>query len=359
MHTKSFRKRAIRIGLVSSNLLILAIVLVFVLQNPKSTSAVTPSILTSTKTVSANPLDQVSSADIALTVARMSSLPETTAVTNQAQSQAAEVATAVSNNNVITKPQVVQTALKSSADIKDYTTQPGDTVTIIASKFGVTSDSIKMSNNLTSDSVSIGAKIVIPPVNGLVYTVSSSDTADTLAAKYHANKDKIVAYNDAEIKGLNPGQRIIIPDAVAPVAVAAAPVAVTKRITASTIAAGGASAGAFAWGNAPVYGSNGYDFGYCTWYVATQIPVPSNWGNANTWAYYAPSSGWSVSKRPVPGSIAQSTRGSEGHVAIVSDVSADGTMIKYSDMNGLAGWGRVGTTPDWVPASHFNNFIYH
>jgi len=33
-------------------------------------------------------------------------------------------------------------------------------------------------------------------------------------------------------------------------------------------------------------------------------------------------------------------------------------MIKYSDMNGLAGWGRVGYSDDWVPASKFPHYIY-
>ncbi len=329
------------------NVFILGVILTFVLQNPRTNA--TPALLSGTpKADVANPLDQVSSADIALTVARLGSLPETTAITNQAQSQAADVAIAASSNNVVSKPQVVATALKSKADIQDYTAVAGDTVPIIATKFGVTSDSIRGSNNLTGDAVAIGAKLAIPPVNGIVYTVNTNDTTDSLAARFRANKDKITAYNDAEIKGLTYGQRIIIPDAVTGSAPAAAPRAAII----------GASAGDFAWGG-PAYGSNGYDYGYCTWYVANRIAVPNNWGNANTWAFYASRSGWMVSKAPVPGSIAQTTAGSQGHVAVVDAVSADGTMIKYSDMNSLAGWGRVGSTANWVPASHFMNYISH
>jgi len=52
----------------------------------------------------------------------MGGLPETTAITNQAQSQAADLAIATSSDDVVAKPQVVATALKSSADIQDYTT---------------------------------------------------------------------------------------------------------------------------------------------------------------------------------------------------------------------------------------------
>jgi surface antigen len=343
MRRQAYRRKVIRGGLLVSNVVILLIIVAFVLAKPPTTS--TSKALSNSETSSvANPLDQVSSADIALTVARLGSLPETTAINNQAQSQAAEVALASTSNNVVNKPQVVATALKSSADIKDYTAVAGDTVSNIAAKFGVTSDSIRWSNGLSGESIAAGTALRIPPVNGIVYNVNAGDTPDSLAAKYHANKDKIIAYNDAEIKGLTPGQRIIIPDAIKDVAV---PTASRAKVT-----------GAFAWGITPVYGSNGYDYGYCTWYVANRIPVPANWGNANTWSYYAPSSGWTVSKRPVAGAIGQTTGPGFGHVALVEAVSDDGTMIKYSDMNGLAGWGRVGTTANWVPATHFNNFIY-
>lgn len=342
LRRKAVRRRAVRVSLLLSNVVVLGVILTVVLQNPSTESLSAPVLSATDTSAVANPLDQVSSADIALTVARLGSLPETTAINNQAQSQAADVAVAASSNNVINKPQVVATALKSSADIQDYTVLAGETVSTIATKFGVTSDSIRWSNNITGDAVAAGTKLVIPPVNGIVYTVNNGDTPDSLAAKFRANKDKIVAYNDAEIKGLTVGKRIIIPDGA--------------QVTTTNYRA--ATQGAFAWGITPVYGSNGYDYGYCTWYAANRVPVPSNWGNANTWAYYAPSSGWTVSKRPVPGAVAQTTGPGYGHVAVVNEVSEDGTMIKYSDMNGLAGWGRVGTTANWVPASKFNNYIY-
>lgn len=345
MRRKTVRRRALRLGLLASNVVILAVILLFVLQNPQTgTSA--PRIAASASTVAANPLDQVSSADIALTVSRMSSLPETTAISNQAQSQAAEVAIASMSNNVVSKPQVVATALKSSADIQDYTAQNGDSVSSIAAKFGVTSDSVRWSNNLNSDAVTAGTKLRIPPVNGVVYTVQSGDTPDSLATKFRANKDKIIAYNDAEIKGLTAGQVILIPDAVQ-----------VKASTASSIA----SSGAFPWGgSAPVYGYNGYDYGYCTWYVATQISVPSNWGNASTWAYYAGLSGWNVSTAPTVGAIAQKAGGwgGFGHVAIVDAVSDDGSQIQIRDMNGVAGFGRVGYS-GWISATTYQHFITH
>lgn len=352
LNRKSTRRRYVRWGLLVSNVLILVAVAVFVAGRPEANTAVSQPILASSasETAKANPLDEVSSADIALTVARMGSLPETTAVTNQAQSEAADVAVAATNHNVVSKPQVVTTELKSSADIEEYTAQPGDNVTNIATKFNVTSDSIRWSNNITGEAVTVGAVLLIPPVNGIIYTVQAGDTPDGLAAKFRADREKIIAYNDAEIGGLVAGRRIIIPDGSQQLA--------TAPLATNPAASSILGSSAVAWGSSPQYGFNGYDYGYCTWYVANRMPVPANWGNANTWSYYAPRSGWSVSKSPVKGAIGQTTGGPWGHVAVVEDVSADGTMIKYSDMNGLRGWGREGTTADWVPASRFNNYIY-
>lgn len=331
-------------ALLGVNLVILAVIALAVLQNPRT--AVQSAPITPTGTAAVNPLDQVSSADIALTVARMNNLPETTAITNQAQSQAADVAMTSATNNVTAKPEVVATALKSRADIQTYTFQNGDSIPNLATKFGITSDSIRWSNNINGDTVPAGTKLLIPPVSGIVYTVKAGDTPDSLAARFNVSKEQILAYNDGEISGLQVGEQIIIPNASQNATTAAG-------ITAASGAAGASAT--FPWGNGPMYGYNGYDYGYCTWYVATQINVPGNWGNASTWAYYARMSGWKVSSAPTVGAIAQKG-GGEGHVAIVTGVNPDGS-VTVRDMNGFAGWGRVGTGT--VSSGFFQNFITH
>ncbi len=345
LHRRALRRRAVRLALLTGNLLILATLLVFVLQNPRTTAS-TNSILGNTSQDRAviNPLDQLSSADIALTVARLNNLPEATAINNQADSQATELTMAPTTDNVVSKPQVVTTALKSRNDIRSYKTVAGDTISSLATKFGVTSDSIRWSNAVVGDTVTIGVDLKIPPVTGIVYIVKTGDTIDSLASKYKVSQDQIVAYNDTEITGIKVGEQILIPNGSLP-----APVLV--RASAASSYSG------FAWGGgSPVYGSNGYDYGYCTWYVASRIAVPSNWGNANTWDNYAPQSGWIVSSTPRAGAIGQSDAGYEGHVAIVEEVHDDGTIV-YSDMNGLAGFGRVGRSGS-VSASKFPHYIY-
>jgi len=265
----------------------------------------------------------------------MTGLPEELAVTNQADTIDLYLRAAISEREYATKGQILSAVIKSKQDIIEHTVLPGETFALLSSKFGVTSDSIKWSNELTQDRLEPGKVLVIPPVNGFVHLVGVGDTADKLAESYNANAAEITAFNDAEVAGLVLGDKIVIPNGS------------KQRLPAIMKYKAN-------------YGQNGYWRGYCTWYVANKINVPNNWGNANTWDNFARvTPGWLVSPVPVVGAIAQSNSGAEGHVAIVEAVSDDGSMIKYSDMNGLAGWGREGRTPDWVPAGQrFQNYIY-
>jgi len=333
---KKSKRRLTRWGLVVGNLVLLLGIGIFILTNRSASQTIRSGTVNSTvATASAqqSPLDQLSAAQIALTAAQMAQLPEIKAVRSQADSDSILLAMPPSDTTILAKPQIVPTAQKSKQGIIQYTSQDGDTIQKIADKYGITADSVRWSNNLSGSTITAGIKLSIPPVNGIVYTVKAGDTPASLAAKYRADESQIITYNDAEINGLKPGEQIIIPNG--------------SRSAPLTYGVFVAS-----------YGGNGYDYGYCTYYVAAKVAVPNNWGNANTWDNYAAASGWAVSKTPKPGAIAQDNGGWLGHVAVVDAVSADGTMIKYSDMNGLAGWGRVGYS-DWVPAlSRFDNFIY-
>jgi len=345
---RTTRRRAVRYALLSFNVLLLFSVGYIVLQSaadPTSGASAIGVIGNKDETI-VDPLDRLSSADIAVNVARVANLPQSVAVTNQADSENAQLAVVQSSDSLIAKPQVVASVFKSNKDIQLYTAKAGDTAASIAAQFHVTTDSVLWSNSLTGNNVVPGKQLYVPPVNGIVYVVKDGDTPEKLAEKYRSSKEKIIASNDAEISGLVVGTRIIIPDG----SIQVVPVY-------SAYSSGG-SGSSFPWGGGgALYSGNAYIRGYCTWYVATKLSVPSNWGNANTWDNLAPRSGWTVSSVPRAGAIAQTDRGSEGHVAYVEAVSEDGTQIKYSDMNGIAGWNRVGHS-DWVSSSRFEHYIY-
>lgn len=332
------KRRLIRVSLVALNVMLLGIVVAIVVLNPSSASTVQPAA-PATDTTTAQPVDQLASIKIALTVAHMTNVMESSAVYSQYTSEQIQSAIASTDTAVVNKPQVVSTALVSKKDIHTYVAQAGDTVSAIATKFSVSTNSVLWSNGLTGDTLAAGKTLYIPPVNGIVYVVKTGDTADKLASTYRSNEAKIIAMNDGE-NGLTPGDRIIIPDG---------------QIVVQAVSYSYGSG--FAWGSNAIYGFNGYDWGNCTWYVATQIAVPANWGNASTWAAGARAAGWHVGSTPTVGAIAQTpyAAGGLGHVAIVDGVSDDGSQVLIRDMNGIAGFDRVGVA--WEPTSKYPNYI--
>lgn len=346
--TPASKRRMFRVGLIAGNVLLLAAVLGVVFIAPEHASSDHPAqvnaVFSAPDTEVANPLDQLASANIALTAARMTGLAETTAITNQADSQSAEMSIMTASNMVAAKPQVVTTTFKSNKDIVDYVVKKGDTVSKLAARFDTTSDSIRWSNGLTGNSLKTGTKLVIPPVPGIVHTVKKGETAAGLATKYNADKYEIIAFNFAEVDGLKPGERIVIPGGNKAAAV-------VQQAT---------STYSFGWGGTPAYGSyNGYDYGYCTWWVAklragSGNPLPSNLGNASTWAYRAQAYGIPVGSTPRVGAAVVTSTAGAGHVAYVTAVNADGT-ITISEMNHL-GWNITDTRT--IAASPSYRYVY-
>lgn len=296
----------------------------------------------------ANPLDQLSSADIAVNVARVTNLPESTAVTNAADSENASLAVSSNDDNIISKPQVISAGVKSKQDILHYKTVAGDTVPKVAQKFNITSETVRLSNGLEGDALSPGMDLLISPINGLVYKVKPGDTPESLAGQYRADMNQIIVFNDVELtKKLKVGELIVIPDGAAPVS--------------SSYSYGSSG---FSFGSSPVYSANGYgyDYGYCTWHAAKRRaeigrPIPTNLGNAITWLSAARLAGLPVGSEPREGAVVYFLSiGGLGHVAFVENVNPDGSF-RISEMNNPS-WGTV--TYNTIPASEVGSyrFIY-
>ncbi len=102
-----------------------------------------------------------------------------------------------------------------------YTVQRGDTISTIAQKFGISTDTIKWENDLTDDSLSVGDTLRILPVSGISYKVQSGDTVYTIAKKFDTEAQKIVdfPFNDfanPETFSLVTGQMLLVPDGIKP-----------------------------------------------------------------------------------------------------------------------------------------------
>lgn len=160
-------------------------------------------------------VDEVASVTIAATVAKTADYLVVNNVAERADSVEVKTSLAQTTDaDYLSKPQFVDQGGRRG--VTKYKVGDGETVDSVAKRFGLTTQTIKFSNNLTSDKLSTGQELLIPAADGIAYTVKSGDTPDSLAAKYKTSKERIIALNDAELGGLQPGQLIVIPNAVVP-----------------------------------------------------------------------------------------------------------------------------------------------
>ena len=119
------------------------------------------------------------------------------------------------DDGTLYKPVAVDTSVASSIGmLQHYTVRDGDTLTGIASHFGVSMMTVWWANHLSSkDALKAGEDLVIPPVSGLVVTVAPGDTLDSLAAANGISVDDIVAVNQLKDTNLIVGQVLVLPGA--------------------------------------------------------------------------------------------------------------------------------------------------
>lgn len=101
----------------------------------------------------------------------------------------------------------------SGGQITTYTVKNGDNISEIASRFGVTVNTILWANDIKSANlVKPGDELLILPVSGLQYTVRAGDTVAGIAKKYGADAEEIALFNGLESSAdLVAGSDIIVP----------------------------------------------------------------------------------------------------------------------------------------------------
>ncbi len=103
-----------------------------------------------------------------------------------------------------------------SASASTYTVVKGDTLYGIANKFGVSVDSIKSLNNLSSNNLSIGQVLKIPSLandnSKLTYTVKKGDSLYSISKTYNTTVDEIKRLNNLTSNNLSIGQTLILPN---------------------------------------------------------------------------------------------------------------------------------------------------
>ncbi|MDD3661453.1 MAG: M23 family metallopeptidase [Candidatus Dojkabacteria bacterium] len=133
----------------------------------------------------------------------------------------AEPVQAVSETDLLVERGSSQTLVpkgRSRLDIITYTVQGGDTISVIAERHGVSSQTLLWANDMSAyDFIRPGDQLKIPPGNGVIHTVSSGDTLSSVAGKYNAAEQAI-----ADVNWLDPpfnlveGQTLFIPEGTMP-----------------------------------------------------------------------------------------------------------------------------------------------
>ncbi len=95
-----------------------------------------------------------------------------------------------------------------------YTVEEGNTIAGIASKFGISTNTILWANGLNEKNViKVGDHLTILPTTGVLHNVTSGETVLGIANEYNAKASEIIAYNGlGENAALSIGQKLIVPE---------------------------------------------------------------------------------------------------------------------------------------------------
>ena len=96
-----------------------------------------------------------------------------------------------------------------------YVVKKGDSLWKIANNYGISVSELKSANNLTSNLLSVGQKLVIPGSNSggtsVTYVVKSGDSLWKIANNYGITVDKLKSANNLTSNLLSVGQKLSIP----------------------------------------------------------------------------------------------------------------------------------------------------
>ncbi|MDP2933941.1 MAG: peptidoglycan DD-metalloendopeptidase family protein [bacterium] len=121
----------------------------------------------------------------------------------------------VSADNVLIKPNFATKDAGIKRDIQEYTVEKGDSVSKIASSFGVSIQTITYENKLAdSDYLKPGQVLSILPTTGIKHVVKSGETIESIAKTYKVDAEAILEFNVIEVpEDIDIGEELIIPDA--------------------------------------------------------------------------------------------------------------------------------------------------
>jgi len=334
-------------------------------------------------------VDNVVAASVAADVAQATDMPIANNVANLAVSAKITSELAQSSETSMAKPQIIESSGENRSVIK-YTVKSGDTVGSLSDKFGISAQTIKWANDLTTDDLVVGKVLRILPFNGVLYTVKSGDTIDSIAKKYSVDKTRLILNNDLDVsvrKGLTTGMKIILPSATLPTDERPGYVAPVVYVPYLYNVAYGYSGGDVTYLNVTDWNNycgmsstiknylpgvsslcnssdgNTMGQGQCTWWAwerrkAIGRPLPSYaFGNAFDWTrnlqYLF---GYHIDSTPQSGDVFQGGN----HVGIVESVNKDndGRIVSFTTSEMNYPYTSFQVVSRIISADNFNNFNF-
>ncbi|TSC71673.1 MAG: hypothetical protein G01um101438_978 [Parcubacteria group bacterium Gr01-1014_38] len=127
-----------------------------------------------------------------------------------------ELANTLGGNALISTavPETAEASAAQRRGVVAYAVREGDTPASIASRFGVSTNTVLWANGIREgDLIRAGDILVIPSVSGVLHTVVSGDEVTSIAQKYDAKTEDIIAQNGLSDDGaIRVGQKLIVPD---------------------------------------------------------------------------------------------------------------------------------------------------
>lgn len=248
---------------------------------------------------------------------------------------------------------------ENEGDVVLYTVQAGDTLSTIAAKHHVTTETLFWANEIENvDDIAPGDTLFILSESGVTHKVATGDTLEKIAAQYKVDRKDIIAYNNLPANGeIEVGENIFVPGGrkEIPRPQPAEPILAPRGYVAT--GTGSTNLGSTVVKNASKArrAGNSFPYGYCTYYVANKRNV--TWrGNAGAWLFNARAAGLATGKTPRAGAIVVTTEDRRyGHVAYVESVGKD--TITISEMN-YKGWGVVNKRTLSQNARVIRGYIY-
>ena len=97
------------------------------------------------------------------------------------------------------------------ADYDTYIVKSGDNLYAIARKYGISVDKLKDINNLSSNLLSIGQKLLVPKVGSKIYVVKAGDNLYKIAGENNTTVTDIINLNELPTTNLSIGQVLYLP----------------------------------------------------------------------------------------------------------------------------------------------------